>query len=192
MESIASRERDFDVDLERGCPCGEGNASLTSSPNPSAKRQADKLLTKGYGGINDAPLSSEDGGSYNVNKTNYNKVEDAKMMVAHTVEDGGETLDSEEKKAAKEKRKKMSNKKAPKPPRPPRGPSLDAADQKLIKEIAEIAMLKRARMERMKALKKAKMAKSSVSSSSNNVIAMVFTVIFFVVILFQGEDRHEI
>lgn len=74
----------------------------------------------------------------------------------------------------KEKRKKSSNKKAPKPPRPPRAPSLDAADHKLIREITELAMLKRARIERMKALKK--------------MIAMVFTVIFCIVILLQGND----
>ncbi|KAK8468795.1 hypothetical protein PHAVU_006G119700 [Phaseolus vulgaris] len=90
----------------------------------------------------------------------------------------------------KEKRKKACNKKAPKPPRPPQAPSLDAADHKLIREISELAMLKRARIERMKALKKMKMAKSSSRPSSpsntSSLLAMVITVLFFVVIIFQG------
>ncbi|KAI4303120.1 hypothetical protein MLD38_038789 [Melastoma candidum] len=97
----------------------------------------------------------------------------------------GETLSSAEK-AGKEKRKKSGNIKASKPPRPPRSPSLDAADQKLIKEIAELAMLKRARLERMKALKNEKNAKAASSGSSRNVLALVFTVLFIFVMVFQG------
>ncbi|KAI3469263.1 hypothetical protein Pfo_025926 [Paulownia fortunei] len=97
-------------------------------------------------------------------------------------------LSPESVKNKREKRKTMSVKKPPKPPRPPRGLSLDAADQKLIKEISELAIIKRARIERMKALKKMKAAKaSSVSaSSSGNLIAMLFTIIFCIVIIFQG------
>ncbi|ESW26399.1 hypothetical protein PHAVU_003G116800 [Phaseolus vulgaris] len=90
----------------------------------------------------------------------------------------------------KEKRKKSSNKKAPKPPRAPRAPSMDAADHKLIREITELAMLKRARIERMKALKKMKAAKAS-SSSSSSMFAMVFTVIFCIVILLQGMSSGK-
>jgi hypothetical protein len=83
----------------------------------------------------------------------------------------------------KEKRKKSASK----PPRPPRGPSLDAADQKLIREIAELAMLKRARIERMRALKKSRAAKAaSAASSLGNVLATLFTAIFFFVLVFQG------
>lgn len=90
-----------------------------------------------------------------------------------------------EKKNVKDKRKSTS---AKKPPRPPRGLSLDAADQKLIKEIAEITMIKRARIERIKALKKMKAAKASSTSSSSagNVLALLFTLLFFVVLCFQG------
>lgn len=99
----------------------------------------------------------------------------------------------QEKNMRKEKCKSGSTKKPPKPPRPPRGLSMDAADQKLIKEIAELAMIKRARIERMKALKKMKVAKaSSMSSSSGNLIAMLFTVIFCIVIIFQGNISHLI
>lgn len=90
-----------------------------------------------------------------------------------------------EKKKVKDKRKSTS---AKKPPRPPRGLSLDAADQKLIKEIAELAMIKRARIERIKALKKMKAAKvsSTSSSSTGSVLAFLFTVLFFLVLCFQG------
>lgn len=88
-------------------------------------------------------------------------------------------------KARKERRLSMS---AKKPPRPPRGLSLDAADQKLIKEISELLIIKRARIERMKALKKTKAAKgtSASASSSGNLIAMLFTLLFCIVIIFQG------
>ncbi|XP_073053289.1 uncharacterized protein [Primulina eburnea] len=89
------------------------------------------------------------------------------------------------KSAKKDSRKSTSAKKPPKPPRPPRS-SLDAADQKLITEMAELAMIKRARMERMKVLKKMKAAKasSSASASSNgNLVALLFTVLFCIVII---------
>ncbi|KAL3634666.1 hypothetical protein CASFOL_021720 [Castilleja foliolosa] len=95
----------------------------------------------------------------------------------------------------KEKRFSMGAKKPPKPPRPPRGLSLDAADQKLIREISELAMLKRARIERMKALKKMKAAKAAAGgsgSSNGNFIAMVFTILFCVVIIFQGCNPSRI
>ncbi|KAH0781697.1 hypothetical protein KY290_001295 [Solanum tuberosum] len=91
-----------------------------------------------------------------------------------------------EKKNVNDKRKSGS---AKKPPRPPRGLSLDAADQKLIKEIAELAMMKRVRIERIKALKKMKAAKASSNSSSSStssVLAFLFTVLFFLVLCFQG------
>ncbi|XP_073053287.1 uncharacterized protein [Primulina eburnea] len=92
------------------------------------------------------------------------------------------------KSAKKDSRKSTSAKKPPKPPRPPRS-SLDAADQKLITEMAELAMIKRARMERMKVLKKMKAAKasSSASASSNgNLVALLFTVLFCIVIIVKG------
>ncbi|PWA65908.1 hypothetical protein CTI12_AA327990 [Artemisia annua] len=87
----------------------------------------------------------------------------------------------------KEKRKKsLSAKKPPKPPRPHRGFSLDAADEKFIKELAQLAMIKRARIERMKALMQKKATKASSSSTNGSLFAMMFTIICFIVILFQG------
>lgn len=103
-----------------------------------------------------------------------------KVVIDSKVEEGD--------KVGKAKRKKGSGtKKAPKPPRPPRGFSLDAADQKLIKELAELAMMKRARIERMKALKqKRALQAASNSSTSGSLFATIFTVIFFLMIFFQG------
>ncbi|KAK9080039.1 hypothetical protein SSX86_001714 [Deinandra increscens subsp. villosa] len=103
---------------------------------------------------------------------------------------------AEGKKMGKEKRKKASSaKKPPKPPRPPRGFSLDAADQKFIKEIAELAMIKRARITRMKALKQKKALKASSSSSSSSMsgslFAMLFTVIFVLMIVLQGTSYRS-
>lgn len=91
--------------------------------------------------------------------------------------------------AKKDSRKSISAKKPPKHPRPPRS-SLDAADQKLIKEMAELAMIKRVRIERMKALKKMKAAKASspasASASSGNLVALLFTILFFIAMIFKG------
>lgn len=97
--------------------------------------------------------------------------------------DGGGVSPDSEGKLRKERRSTMS---AKKPPRPPRGLSLDAADQKLIKEISELLMIKRARIERVRALKKTKAAKG-MSSSAGNLIAMLFTLVFCIVIIFQGN-----
>ncbi|XP_074281526.1 uncharacterized protein LOC141606339 [Silene latifolia] len=87
-------------------------------------------------------------------------------------------------KVVKEKGKAISAKKHPKPPRPPRGLSLDSADQKLIKELHELARVKRARVERMKALKKAK--ESRPRSLKNQLFATLLTILFCLVLFFQG------
>ncbi|KAG6431349.1 hypothetical protein SASPL_109428 [Salvia splendens] len=88
-----------------------------------------------------------------------------------------------------EKGRAPGKKKSSKPPRPPRGLSLDAADQKLIRELSELAMIKRAKIERTKVLKKMRAAKASSSSSassSGNLMALLFTFIFFAVVVLQG------
>ncbi|KAL6535671.1 hypothetical protein OROMI_027045 [Orobanche minor] len=108
--------------------------------------------------------------------------------VVNPLTDAKNVYSDSENNAKKEKRFPVSAKKPPKPPRPSRGFSLDAADRKLVKEISELTLIKRARIERMKALRKIKAAKASSgsTSSSGNLIAMVFTILFFVVIIFQG------
>ncbi|KAL5227726.1 hypothetical protein ABZP36_015991 [Zizania latifolia] len=83
-----------------------------------------------------------------------------------------------------EKEKKKRSKKPPRHPRLPSISPLDAADQKLISELSELTMLKRASIERMKALKKMKNSKPA--SSIGNLVAFIITVIFCLVILWQG------
>ncbi|CAL1407699.1 unnamed protein product [Linum trigynum] len=83
------------------------------------------------------------------------------------------------------------SKRPPKPPRPPRGPALDAADMKYIREISELSKVKHARIERMRSLRSKRVdSRNSQSSSSSslgaNILAMVVTVVFFVVIVLQG------
>lgn len=90
----------------------------------------------------------------------------------------------------REKGRASGKKKSSKPPRPPRGLSLDAADQKLIRELSELATIKRAKIERIKVLKKmraAKAAASSSASSGGNLMALLFTFIFFAVVVLQGN-----
>ncbi|XP_008661729.1 uncharacterized protein [Zea mays] len=81
-------------------------------------------------------------------------------------------------------KKKRSKKKPPRPPRPLTPTPLDVSDQKLLNELSELAVLKRARVERMKALKKMKNAKQGFSGG--NLCPLIVTVIFCVVILWQG------
>ncbi|KDP27947.1 hypothetical protein JCGZ_19027 [Jatropha curcas] len=175
------KDGDFDVDLENGLRV---NAEDPHKDYISVvKIQAKELLGKIYGVFVDGTINDEEGLNlcHNAPSSNGVSVEQVKL-------EGEKTVDHAEKKVVKEKRKKMSNKKASKPPRPPTGPTLDAADQKLIKELTELAMLKRAKVERMKALKKMKAAKAS--SSNSNTIAMVFTVLFCLVIVFQGMSSR--
>ncbi|KAJ0034422.1 hypothetical protein Pint_24304 [Pistacia integerrima] len=174
MDHVVPVEKKYLIDLESGCVVSEdGSREDTIS---GVKKQVKMLLAKVCSRFMDGSMKGEDNASLcsNVSSADGVSVENLK----------GASKDDEGKKVVKEKRKKSSNKKAPKPPKPPRGPSLDSADLKLIKEITEIAMLKRARIERMKALKKMKAAKQS--SPNSNILAMVFTVLFCLVIIFQG------
>ena len=171
---MAPRDRDFEVDLESGVrnsvedSCKDASSGVKTPTKP--------LLANVCGAFADGTANGEE----RVNLCGY--VSDSGGGSAdHAKLEGEISVDQVEKKMVKEKHKKTSNKK---PPRPPRGPSLDAADQKLIKEISELAMLKRARIERMKALKKLKATKPS---SNNNLFAIVLTILFCLVILFQGN-----
>ncbi|KAL9239774.1 hypothetical protein vseg_014063 [Gypsophila vaccaria] len=99
-------------------------------------------------------------------------------------EDTRDAVPPFEKKNPREQRKKQNLNNSSKPPRPPKGPLLSASDLKLVKELSEMASRKRARIERMKALRKMKETKRNTSNS--NLSALVITVMFFVVIIFQG------
>ncbi|XAR56974.1 hypothetical protein NMG60_11024961 [Bertholletia excelsa] len=178
MDHLHQSDRDFMVDLESG----EDRREEMKTANLIVGGQSPKtLFTKVCSGfVSVDGLNKDEKGwlrSDSVLTENVNQLIEKKV-------DEDKDVDCVESKSGKERRKTMSAKKPPRPPRPPKALSLDAADQKLIKEIAELAMMKRARVERMKALKKMKAAKAS--SVTGNFVAMLFTIIFCLVIIFQG------
>lgn len=179
-------EREVVIDIESGGTTSEeegiirGQQQLQQQP-VSGVRRARNLFDRVWSGFvnSDGGLPIGEDGANSMS----NSAESAEVLIEKK-SGGEETVSLLVKKTEKEKRKKKNSKIPPKPPRPPRGPSLDAADQKLIREISELAMLKRARIERMKAHKKMKAAKAA--SSNSNMYAMVITVLFCLVIIFQG------
>ncbi|CAI0626499.1 unnamed protein product [Linum tenue] len=183
--------RDFYVDLESGPNNNNtGRAGEPSSP-PSPGNGVRSLFNKVYsvlakGEEEGQKLLCGNGGGTNSDGEQQAKSEDNNETTASSGSDHSDEKQQQRRKSS------SPHKKSPKPPRPPRGPSLDAADLKLIKEISELAMLKRARIERIKAMKKAKVAKQSPVSSTGNLFAMVFTVLFFLVILCQGMSSRII
>ncbi|KAK1350710.1 Galactokinase family protein [Heracleum sosnowskyi] len=189
MDQLPLEEREFEIDLEAGeNTCDEARQADNVSAANSDNNLFDKLF-RGYVSA-DVLEKGENGGNLKSSNGSVTSPERVKLLMDEKVQ-GEEVADLKENNIGRDKRKTLSAKKPPKPPRPPRGLSLDAADQKLIKEFAQLAMMKRARTERMKALKKMKAAKASSSSSSGNLFAMLFTVIFCLVLLFQGVSSRS-
>ncbi|TKY54268.1 hypothetical protein E2542_SST18674 [Spatholobus suberectus] len=184
MDHRSAKDEDAEVDLESGLAVTGDDSKNVSAPGNT--KQGKILFTKiSYAGdcIKGVDRYSGCGNESNLTVVSMDMVKVTnKLYSVECAENNTPPV--------KEKRKKSSNKKAPKPPRPPRAPSLDAADHKLIREINELAMLKRARIERVKALKRMKAAKAS-SSSSSSMFAMVFTVVFCIVILLQGMSSGK-
>ncbi|RDX71588.1 hypothetical protein CR513_49046, partial [Mucuna pruriens] len=200
MDHRSAKDRDREVDLESGLPLIGDDSKKVFSPS-GAKQGKTYFATVSVGFVGGS-VKGNDGSSLCCNASNLSEVSANVMKVTNKPMMGKDSANRAlQIPVMKEKRKKVSNKRAPKPPRPPQGPTLDAADHKLIREISELAMLKRARIERMKALKKMKIAKSlststssSSSSSSSNtssLLAMVFTVVFFFLIIFQGMSSGK-
>lgn len=189
MDQLPLEEREFGIDLEAGENTSVG---AQRTDNVSAANLDKNFLDKLFRGFVSADVleKGENGGNLKSSYGGVTSPERVKLLMDEKVQ-GEEVADIKENNIGRDKRKTLSAKKSPKPPRPPRGLSLDAADQKLIKEFAQLAMMKRARTERMKALKKMKAAKASSSSSSGNLFAMLFTVIFCLVILFQGVSSRS-
>ncbi|XP_071708511.1 uncharacterized protein [Rutidosis leptorrhynchoides] len=165
MDHLASKEEGVSFDLESGNGVVHSNEDGCPGPD-SVKKLAKPMFSESCDGPTIVENSSVKLDSLNVNEGSLeNKVKS---------------------------KNSSSAKKPPRPPRPHGGFSLSAYDQKLIKELTQLAMIKRARIERMKALKQKKALKGSTSSSSSsshgNFFAMVFTIIFFVVILLQGRN----
>lgn len=177
MESKSVNDKDALVDLE------SGSCDVVSEHN----NRVDASFTVGH-------ARTVHNGAWNVcGSTNeaHNQHSDSSAPVSDASSRNGDDRKSEgdEKlglvdSSGGEKTKKKRSKKPPRPPRPPTLTPLDISDQKLLNELNELAVLKRARIERMKALKKMKNAKQG--SSSTNICPLIITIIFCVVILWQG------
>ncbi|KAK3022759.1 hypothetical protein RJ639_046722 [Escallonia herrerae] len=187
MGHIDSIGSDCDIDLESGGNTSEEDGSKDLSLRSDHAMYLLNRTWSGSEGFNGAARCG-DGLSF------YDEVLSSGQISAENVTMSSEELGEEmvnflQKKWAKEKRRKLNSEKPPKPPRPPGGPSLDAADMKLVKEISELTMMKRQRTARMKALKKVKAEKKK--SSLSNVFAMAVTVLFCLVIIFQGNHKED-
>ncbi|XP_021768698.1 uncharacterized protein LOC110733001 [Chenopodium quinoa] len=180
---MASREGEFLVDLE----CGGTTSEEDSGDGVSGNGRGRKSLSRGAlnGGLSYNGLAN---GAIDIDSSDgfpkSNDGVDLLIEKSSGSEDGRDLAAVFEKRSSNESRKKLGLKKASKPPRPPNGPLLTASDLKLVKELSELAARKRARVERIKAFRKMKDAKRS--SSSSSVTAMVITVLFFLIIVFQG------
>ncbi|KAJ9171701.1 hypothetical protein P3X46_015025 [Hevea brasiliensis] len=177
MDRFVSGERELEVDLESG-----GTTSEEDGINElvSANKQNKKLLNSVCCG----PSSFDRLG--NSSKFGEDADESVEFLLDKNSEgeQGRQQFPFMNEKIVEGKQKKKNSRKAPKPPKPPKGPSLDAADQKLVQEITEIAMRKRARIERIRVLKKKRATKSS--SWNSSLYAMAFTVLFCLILIFQG------
>ncbi|KAJ8572784.1 hypothetical protein K7X08_009295 [Anisodus acutangulus] len=182
MDHIQSRETDFGIDLESG---GTTSDEDGSSIHDLTGEISNKELYNAGNGFRGVQLSN--GSARNQDGSNiYNKKFSADELSVRCTEILSKKFveEMENLRDNKMENKKTRKPKPPKPPRPPKGPSLDASDAKFVKEISEIAIWKRRRTERLKALKKIK--KESGSSSKMNILATVITILFFLVIIFQG------
>ncbi|XP_030532583.1 uncharacterized protein LOC115742438 [Rhodamnia argentea] len=189
MDNLELRDSEPEIDLESGGATSEEDGSKELALVRNSRKN--KCLKRSLGGslsidrsIKSEPESSvELCGTSSVGEvSNENLVVLVDRKSRESSQENVPFLD----KYVKEKRPSTNSRKPPKPPRPPKGPALDAADQKFVKDIVEVAMRKRTRIERIKALRKNKAANASASSSSSSLTAMIITLLFFVIIVFQG------
>ncbi|KAL9669047.1 hypothetical protein QQ045_006588 [Rhodiola kirilowii] len=145
-----------------------------------AAEERNKLFVPGGSSLN---------GKY-MERFSHKAADEARPLLQNYLEneEGQERLIDLGIKPVKDRHKKANAKRPPKPPRPPKGPSLDAADLKLIRDLSELALEKRMRVERMKDLKKLRASKAASSNSSSNSTsaALIISVFFCLIILFQG------
>lgn len=194
MEHSNSKEKEVIVDIDSvEASLLESREERDHAPNkkPGRKISLNKLVSGvlGFkGSVDDEPGTKSD----SLSCVSVDQPNETTGLLANQNSDMPPVLKDQE----KERRKGGKGRKASKPPRPPKGPSLDAADMRLIKEISKIAMKKRERMERIKAVKKMKAVRSPSSPSSfsssmgGTISAMIITVLFFLVLIFQGMYRH--
>ncbi|GMI66648.1 hypothetical protein like AT1G02380 [Hibiscus trionum] len=188
MDRSYLKGRDIEVDIESGGTTSEDERTKGhGSSNLQTKRSFSNVWSDllSFDRVGKGKCGKNSSG----NSSSFGSVEDENVEFLVDKSSEGEEnrglMALVENNFAEDKCKKTNSRKPPKPPRPPKGPLLDAADQELVREIAELSMRKRARMKRIKAMKKMKAAKVAASSNSS-LSAMVITVIFCLVILFQG------
>ncbi|KAH9626862.1 hypothetical protein KSS87_002262 [Heliosperma pusillum] len=189
---MASGVREFLVDLEcGGTITSEEEGSGESGDTISSCRRGRKTLVSRATSCNGVMSSESDTDSGDdLLNTKSNAGCGQIELVVDKCSGNEETEDVVavlEKRSPGEPRKKQKMKKPSKPPRPPKGPLLNASDLKLVKELSEIAARKRARIERMKALRKMKQTKRPTYSSS--LTALIITLLFFIVIIFQDSKK---
>lgn len=185
---MASGEKEFEIDLESGGSTNKEDASLDVDPSNG---QTIKFLGSVFGRflhLNES-ITCTRGIVSSSSLEKSGKV--SNVSVEPLIERNSEGEESQghmilsEKACENERHKKKNSRNAPKPPRPPKRPSLDTADQKLVREITELAKRKRARIEQMKEAKKMKASKSS--SLYSVISALIVTLVFFFVVIFQGN-----
>lgn len=182
MGHLDSEGSDIDIDLESGGTTSDEDGTIVQDLSGENGKKVLRRTWSGFVGLNKSARVWDGLGS-NDELLNSGEISVENMEILSN-KVGEDMVDSLEKKITREKQKNANPKKSSKPPRPPKGPLLDAADMKYVKEFSELAMLKRKRIERMKNLKKKKSEKAS--SSNTNFIAMVVTILFCIVIIFQG------
>ncbi|KAJ0014974.1 hypothetical protein Pint_19570 [Pistacia integerrima] len=175
----SSTESDSAADLENGKKrSGDDEKSKELGCNGRHLKRISKREQSVVRGPN-ADVKGDDG----LGK-NKNVLGSSDSMESLDGEVGEEAMSLGKKKMMVEKGKKSSFNKPPKPPRPPGSPSFDEADMMLVREISELARQKQARIGRIKALKRRRVDRAS--SSVVNIFAMIITVMFCFVIIFQG------
>lgn len=188
LDCMAAKDREFEIDLEGGGNTSEDDLSseADSTSKPHSRKIFNRLRSGALCADGSVDRSCNFASSSNSTKLNKLGVDENVELLTDYSSEGEKRREfgarAEKNKNVKEKIRK--NGKVHKPPRPPRGPSLDAADRIFVKEIAELAVKKRATVERIKALKKMKAEKTS--SFNSSLPALFITLLFFVVIVFQG------
>lgn len=185
---MASREGEFLVDLECGGTTSEeeGNGDAVSGYS-RGRKTLNRPQHSGALSSNGLVSSAVDADSSDgFPKSNEIAGQGVDLHIDRGLggEEGRDLAALLEKRNSNEQRKKLGSKAASKPPRPPKGPLLTASDLKLVKELSELAARKRARIERIKAVRRMKDTKRP--SSGSSVTALVITVLFFLIIVFQG------
>lgn len=180
MDQVGSSriDLDLDIDLESGGTSEEDARKGQALSDENSKISSKYMSSESsYGSTNARDFSPYE----NRSKSDEIYYKNKEILLAKFRE---EMENSANKTTDKKKPKKQSSARPPKPHRPPRGPSLGTSDMKLLKEISELN-LKRRRMEKIRTLNKIKKEKASLLNS--NLLAYCVTIIFFLVIILQGN-----